>query len=1403
MSQPLDLDLLLTPPPEEALPEVIAHMTITCKALDLSHAGDLLADPLTAREQEDLRWYLEEYWKWPYEGFLERGKQVERLLPIIGKRLYQAAFGSPAARHIMQAWKQDPAKERQISVISDLPKVLSLPWELLHTHTGFLALSTRQTVSIVRRLPEDTSKPYIVPFAPPLRVLLVTARPKSEDFVDPRSIARELVNELQEQVAAGTIVLEFLRPATFEKLCSRLRDEKHPVHVLHFDGHGSFDKGNNGQGTLAFEDESGYLHKVYGRELATLFKESRVRLVMLTACQSAMGADDDAFSSVAAQLIHQGSDAVVAMSTSILVASATRYAEAFYRALARGAAVPLAHERARQQLQRDPRRHLLHRRLDEEGHRVQVNDWWLPHFYQQRPITFQLPPSGSSRKRVPASATPLQRLNAEMPPSPPYGFTGRARELLEIEWGLIQGKLVVMAGFGGTGKTALAREAADWFTRAGMYTRACFVSFEHGGDVNTLLSTLGHFLGVYDGQYNPQDHAAALAKLAPALKQHPTLVVADNLESLLPAGKAPLPLEERLALWGTLRELSMLKAGVLMTSRDPSIGDEQVVQGKDVAHLSLRGLHPEDAYLLASSVLEKLKIDRVRAPYADLRSLLKQLDYHPLAMQLVLPALRTHSLVTIRQQFAELLLQFTDDTESEHNRSLLASLQYSLNRLSNEQRALLSRLTLFEGGALEENLLAITAIPQNVWVSLRTALEQAALLTSEQVRGFTAPFLYLHFHPILVPFLRSQPSFNDLALRQRYVTCYRELAANLYQRDQRYPQLVRTLALRELPNLRRTLDLLLEQGEREAALDQADAISRFLYLFGRLRERADVQQRVGKVFEQQSVSPGEPLTREEYQHQFGLGEDEFERGDIQAAYRRFGALLKRIEEQREDAPRGPGSYQHRVTLKWLAHCQLMGGQPAAAKARVQEALEIIEELLEREPENQAALREQGIFLTDLGNILSELGSFAEAQQAYEQSLQIARQQGDLPGRVALLVQLGALALKERHYDKAQTYYTEARVLSQALGEPAVEAGILHNLGMVAEAQQDWEEAECCYRESLKLMEQLGDLAGAARTCSQLGIVAKTVGRLTEAEGWYKHALELDEQVHPGGLSYGRRLNNLADLLVNEVSDSLAPLERLAEARGYAEQALAIIQPLEASAGVWATWGILANIAELEGQAREARAYRRQERETYAAFEGNRYHISHQNERLIALVVAAARGNLLAREAVINAFPDGEAKGWHISGAVRRIWAREREWHDLADGERLNREEALLILCILETLAQPSEEEIEAIVESFSDTVALAARGYQHAWQAVQEVVPLFEAAGWHLALPWWRIAGGERDLPTLVKGLGPLETFIIGQIVEKLAQPPEKIMMKRTIPLRDLLPLLSKLPRPSGGTESR
>jgi tetratricopeptide (TPR) repeat protein len=1411
----------------------------------------LLSDPLTSQERELLCWYLEEYWKWPYDEFARRGKQVEGLLADLGKRLYRAIGSGLEANNIVQAWRLQPNTERQISIVSEQPAVLSLPWELLHDEQGFLVLRTRQPVAILRRLPQRELAAFPTPFEPPLRVLLITARPENAGFVDPRGIARELLDELQNPVELQSVELEFLRPPTLAALRRRLGDPKHlPIHVLHFDGHGTFEAGaeankerlGNGdwRGQLAFEDDKGELDAVSAETLAQVLQDSGVKLAVLTACQSALGRADDAFSSVAAQLIRSGVDAVAAMSASVLVASATRYVGAFYRTLTAGQPAPAAQERARQALHDDPRRHVHRRRRDEEGQLVELRDWWLPHFYQQRALTLQ--PTGRKRKKQRSAPLPI-RLSTTIPDPPRYAFGGRARELLQIERWLLRGKLVVVHGFGGVGKTALVREAADWLTRTGMYATAYLHSFEHGGDAVALLSALGRYFGVYDGAYDPTDPKVALNALRPALRARPLLLITDNVESILSGGDTALDLQARAQLWNGLLALVDTGVGVLLTSRDTNFGDGRMAGGQQVAYLPLVGLHPEDAYALASRLLDDLNINRRRAPYAALRDLLVQLDHHPLAIQLVLPALRDYTLESIRDDFVALLPRFADDVETGRNRSLLASLDYSLRRLTGAQRALLLRLTPFEGGALEIGIPPVTRISKTEWATLRVALEQAALIMPEQMHE-TMDCTFLRFHPVLIPFLRGQRDLDtneETALNVQYINWYYIMATaseGAKKESVGDEQRVTTLLHCEMPNFMRTLKLLVERRDLERASKMGEHVGRWLDRWGWNRERDELQQWLEKAITTPGDTGEEVLTERGWQLEHNRAQNEMARNNFDVAQARYMALLARIEAMSEGEALGPGSYVHFHTLYELASSLQVSGQLASAERRIREALALLDGFIIDRPDKQESyLTWKSNFLSSLGDILLLQNNYKQAKAAYEYALKGRRQDSDVRGKARLQAQLGSVALGERDYEGARARFTEALTLFQSWGDRTSEAVTWHQLGRVAQDQKLWAEAERCYRESLAIKEEQGYLADAASTYCNLALVAKGAGRRTEAEGWHRRAMGLSGL--PAPLQATMR-TNFVDFLLEEVQAGRATRDRLVEAREIAEQALAIQETLDTAPNIWRTLGHLATIAEMEGQSDTARDYRRREREASAASNEVRQVVDDRLGKVIALTAAAivqanAEGHGPFEEALklFDLFGDTLNQ---VPPVLRRIWEGERDWHTLA--ERLNRIEAVVVLRVLETISQLSaasmtpeqlfaslpsairdaltsgdEGAVKRTLQALSPleqrAIAAAFKHYESDKFLLDRLKPLFRAIAEvalgnnarrgeiervligikkrdsQLLLVVRRIWAGERDEAALTAGLDELGTAVVRRVLEIITQFTEELtpLLERVEPL--------------------
>jgi len=174
---------------------------------------------------------------------------------------------------------------------------------------------------------------------------------------------------------------------------------------------------------------------------------------------------------------------------------------------------------------------------------------------------------------------------------------------------------------------------------------------------------------------------------------------------------------------------------------------------------------------LAAATLNDYGIDRAAIRRQDLEELIDLLGGHPLSLYLILPHLREHSPKEISARLAELLPGFTTGAAKARNESLQVSLDYSLTRLGEQTRAALPNLAVFQGGAMEERILAITQIDAELWKTARAELEQAALISAESLPNIAFPFL--RFHPTLVPYLATQlPAARRAELETRYWQVY-------------------------------------------------------------------------------------------------------------------------------------------------------------------------------------------------------------------------------------------------------------------------------------------------------------------------------------------------------------------------------------------------------------------------------------------------------------------------------------------------------------------------------------------------------------------------------------------------------------------------------------------------------
>ena len=206
--------------------------------------------PIGPIEAGELRWYLKKYAIWPSGIFRERSRKVETDLERWGQLLYQAALPVEHTADVMAAWTQvGEHAGRRFSVYVDVSLeagasnaekesareaatlLLGLPWELLHDRHSFLFQGAKPT-HVRRRLPHTKSREVPV-VAPPIRILLVTARPEDEacGYIDHRASALPLVEAME---ALGSLVnVRVLDPPTLPALgdeLERARKAGRPYH---------------------------------------------------------------------------------------------------------------------------------------------------------------------------------------------------------------------------------------------------------------------------------------------------------------------------------------------------------------------------------------------------------------------------------------------------------------------------------------------------------------------------------------------------------------------------------------------------------------------------------------------------------------------------------------------------------------------------------------------------------------------------------------------------------------------------------------------------------------------------------------------------------------------------------------------------------------------------------------------------------------------------------------------------------------------------------------------------------------------------------------------------------------------------------------------------------------------
>jgi hypothetical protein len=704
--------------------------------------------PWTAQNQKDLRWYMEDY----ASGYMtevddRRAEQIAAQLKEWGKALFNQVFGTRDAQRLFNAFQDSREKGRVVSLNAEHPKILALPWELLHDPQGNYLFNENPRISIRRKLKRGGRRPFQVNPKHQLHLLFVISRPDDVGFLDPRTEPKAVLNALAVK-GINQVTVEFLRPATFDKLIKRLENTDLPqVDILHFDGHGVFDAegvyfeeakmvfpeayagtkaGENSlvnrknMGYLVFETEDGKRALIDAEKLGDMLHQQAVSLVFLSACQSGMvgtseeSVDEEALGSIAVRLAKTGIPSIIAMTYSVLINSTEKLLGQFYENLTNGKAIAESLDNARRHLIRNPDRG--ERQRGQKRITLKLQDWFLPALYQSgQDVPLLLPfasssPNfggrsdvqteselsglGSNTVQSPPELGDLggksslgSKIANNLPKQPEAGFFGRSRELWKIDrWFTQNTRRITLSGFGGQGKTSLAIEAGAWLQKTGMFSRVCFVDYANFQSVDALAVAVATLATVL--QHSFLDAEAVISVLA----QIPTLIILDNLEALPETALQPLLTAAK--VWSEVGQTRLL-----LTTRSPELGHADY-SSTSLKHRFLRldGLAAQDALDYVQRLMQFPPEPSYGVPQREiLLDLLALVAFHPLSIKVLVPQLKVRPLAELGLALQQAILDSSNLEEKD--RSLVASLNLSLERLDERAKALLPRLGVFQGGA--------------------------------------------------------------------------------------------------------------------------------------------------------------------------------------------------------------------------------------------------------------------------------------------------------------------------------------------------------------------------------------------------------------------------------------------------------------------------------------------------------------------------------------------------------------------------------------------------------------------------------------------------------------------------------------------------------------------------------
>jgi predicted ATPase/DNA-binding SARP family transcriptional activator/DNA-binding CsgD family transcriptional regulator len=641
-------------------------------------------------------------------------------------------------------------------------------------------------------------------------------------------------------------------------------------------------------------------------------------------------------------------------------------------------------------------------------------------------------------------------------PAARTSFVGREREMLEVKRALVMTRLLTLTGAGGSGKTRLALEVA----------RDLVGSYPDGVWLVELAP-------LTEGELVP--HAVTRAS---GVREHPGHPLTDTLTEALREKEALLVLDncEHLAdsvarLLDTLLD-SCPRLRVLATSRE-TLG----VKGEAIRRVSSLSVPDTDRLPAAGELTRydavRLFLDRaqLRVPNFNLTSenasavaeVCRKLEGIPLAIELATARVGTLSMRQISERLRDPLdlLSAGGRTAVPRQQTLRGTLDWSYKLLSESERVLFRRLSVFAGGWPLEAAEAVASgdgIEKGDILNLLSRLVDRSLVAPEVPR--------------------------DSVMRYKMLEPVRQYAQEKLKESgeadavsQQHTEFFLALAEQAEPTL---------QGARQ----------------GEWLERLELEHSNFRAALQRSLDTeeSEPQGRAE----LGL------RLAVALAEGRFWTAYG-LREGRGWLERGLAKSSSASPMAMRAKALNEAGWIALFQGHYQKTVILFEEAL-------ALSREQGdkagaaISLAYLGMAAVQVGDIERAMSLREEASTLMAELVDRRAIAHLLLFLGWAALHERDLEQAAELLEEGLALNRELGDMRGTAVCLSTLGMIMLIQGDLERAATRFEEDMRVLRSLRDKQGTAYCLLGLAAVAAVQGRPVRAARLWGAAEALREAI---------------------------------------------------------------------------------------------------------------------------------------------------------------------------------------------------------------------------------------------------------------------------------------------------